>query len=114
MMAAAAVMVAAIGGSLSACGGRPAETNSHAVVDGIVTGTAEPCDGPVINNSDLPATVTIKGSSGQATETVRGDHVYRLEVPAGNYKIWSNASPKIAVVIHGGQVARLDLPDLCS
>ncbi len=107
-------MIAVMGGSLSACGGRQVETSGHAVVDGVVTGTAQPCDGPVLDNVDLPATVTIKGRSGTATQSVRGDHVYRLQVPAGKYQIWSNASPRVAVVVSGGHVTHLDLPDLCS
>jgi hypothetical protein len=107
-------LLAGIGGSLSACGGRPAAATGHPVVDGVVTGTAAPCDGPVINTAILAATVTIKGSGKAATQTVRGDHVYRFDVPPGRYKIWSNASTAVAVVAYSGQVTHLDLPDLCS
>jgi hypothetical protein len=112
-MVVAAAMVVVIGGSLSGCGVQRAETSAHGAVDGLVTGTAAPCDGPAMDNADLPATVTIKGAAATATQTVRGDHVYRLEVPAGNYRIWSNASSATVIVVSGGHVAHVDLPDLC-
>jgi hypothetical protein len=116
MAAVAAVMVAVICGSLGACGVRPAATGvAKGVVDGVVSGIAEPCDGPVLSDVDLPAKVTIKGASGTvATQTVRGNHVYRLVVPPGHYKVSSNASGAVAVVVHSGDVAHVNLPDLCS
>jgi hypothetical protein len=112
-MVVAATMMVVAGGWLSGCGDQQAQTSAHGGVDGVVTGTAAPCDGPAMDTTDLPATVTIKGAAATATQTVRGDHVYRLEVPAGSYRIWSNASSATAIVVAGGHVAHLDLPDLC-
>jgi hypothetical protein len=110
----AVIALIALTGSLSRSGVSQAAPAAHAAVEGVVTGTAEPCDGPVPHNADLPATVMIRGASGHVTsQTVRGDHVYRLVVPAGRYQIWSNASRPVDVLVYGGRVAQVNLPDLC-
>jgi hypothetical protein len=68
----------------------------------------------VVAAAVLVATVTIMGMAGRmATQTVRGHHIYRFQVPAGKYRIWSNASTTVNVVVDGGHVVDLDLPDLC-
>jgi hypothetical protein len=115
----AVIALVALIGLLSGSGVSQAATGAHAVAEGVVTGTAEPCDGPVMDNADLTATVTIKGVSGigrsgqVASQTVRGNHVYRLVVSAGHYQIWSNASRPVDVVVYGGRVTQLNLPDFC-
>jgi hypothetical protein len=114
-MVVAAVTVAMISGLLGSCGATPAATGiGKRGQDGVVSGIAEPCDGPVVNNVDLPAKVIINGASGTvATQTVRGNHVYRFQVPPGQYQVWSDASGAVAVVVYSGEVAHVNLPDLC-
>jgi hypothetical protein len=110
----AVIALVALIGSLRPAGVSPAAAEAHAPGEGVVTGTAAPCDGPVLDNADLPATVTIRGASRlETSQTVRGDHVYRLVVPAGHYQIWSNASRPVGVVLYAGRVAQVNLPDFC-
>jgi hypothetical protein len=112
---AVAAPVIVIIGSLAGCGVAVRAGSANAVPSGVVTGVAEPCDGPVLNNVDLSTVVTIKAASRTvATQTVQGNHTYRLAVPPGHYTLSSNASPAVAVVVASGHVAHVNLPDLCS
>ena len=110
----AVITLVALIGSLRPAGESRAAAEAHGAGEGVVTGTAAPCDGPVLDNAGLPATVTIRGPSRPETsQTVRGNHVYRLVVPAGHYQIWSNASRPVDVVVYVGGVAHVNLPDFC-
>jgi hypothetical protein len=113
-VAVSAPVVVAIG-SLAGCGMATRAGPTNAVPSGVVTGVADPCNGPVLNDVDLSTVVTIKAASRTvATQTVQGNHIYRLVVPAGHYTLSSDASRAVAVVVGSGQVAHVNLPDLCS
>ena len=64
--------------------------------------------------ASVPVRVTIMGHSKIiANQTVRGSHTYRFNVAPGRYVVSSNASQPVSIILHAGEVLRVDLGDEC-
>jgi hypothetical protein len=78
----------------------------------VITGVAPNCE--MAPKGTHPDVTLIAGSRTLATQTVGDNYVYRFVVLAGGYGLWSSESPKaVAVVVHNGQVAHVNLQPLC-
>jgi len=55
-----------------------------------------------------------QGSRAVAQETVKGTHIYRFKVPAGNYTVATHAgSEPMNVVVHAAHLTRANIPSYC-
>lgn len=83
---------------------------------GILTGVASPCWPYASDNGigEKSVTVTV-ARDGQtvASQTVRGDHIYRFMLSPGSYIVSTPYSRVKAVTIINGRTVTADLPDDC-
>ncbi len=83
---------------------------------GVVTGIASPCWPYATDRGIRRASVTVtlsRDGRTVATQTVRGDHVYRVELVAGAYVVSTPFSRPVPVAVTVGRTVRADLPDDC-
>ncbi len=80
---------------------------------GVVTGIAEPCEGPVADRTVHVKVRLYSGSALVSTETVRAGAEYRFSVSPGPYLVtgWWGSKP---VVVRAGRVVTFDVVDNCS
>jgi len=83
---------------------------------GVVTGVASPCwpypTNKGIEKSPVRVVATRDGKT-LATQTVRGDHVYRFTLGPGSYVVTTFYSRPRPVTIASGRTVKVDLPDDC-
>ena len=83
---------------------------------GVVTGVASPC-WPYANDRGIrkaAVTVTVvQDDRAVASQTVRGDHVYRVELAPGAYTVSTPYSKPEPVSVVDRRTQRVDLPDDC-
>ena len=94
--------------------------STQSTTNGVITGVAQPCVGMAITPggySKISVTVYLtQGSRAVAQQSVAGAHVYRFEVPAGNYTVETHegdASKPVDVVVHQGRTTHADPPSHC-
>jgi len=86
----------------------------------VITGVAQPCVGVNITAggySKISVTVYLtQGTRAVAQQSVAGAHVYRFEVPTGNYTVATHeggGSKPVNAVVHAGRTAHADIPSYC-
>jgi hypothetical protein len=108
-----------VGHSQSTTGGANTTPGGPAIKSlSAVTGIAEPCVGlatPTVL-AEIPVVVTLsKGTQVVLTQTVVGDHVFRLAARPGRYQLTSNQqySQPVSVVLDAGTTTHVSLRDHC-
>jgi len=101
--------------------GKPLADNSHHVSalgsaapsgQAVITGIAPNCE--MAPKGTHPDVTLIAGARTMATQTVGDNYAYRFVVLAGGYRVGSSENPMtVAVVVHNGQVAHVNLEPVC-
>lgn len=110
------VIASALAGLVaSGCSTTSAPTPKPPTV-GIVTGVASPCwpypTDKGIGKTLVRVNVSQKGKT-VASQSVKGDHIYRFTLAPGHYVVSTPYSRLQAVIISTGHTVKVDLPDDC-
>jgi hypothetical protein len=109
------VALALVGIVASGCSATSAPRPEPQTV-GIVTGVASPCWPYTTNKGIEKALVKVAVTQGEktvASQSIRGDHVYRFALAPGSYLVSTPYSRPQLVTIAIGRTVKADLPDDC-